>query len=100
MRYEVTSVTSGSAALSHCSEHRPALIITDQQMPEMSGLQMSNVVQLALGNEAPPIVLITGVDTSDADISPICRLLRKPVDPVVLVKLVEELVTRRNAGAG
>ena len=100
MRYEVTSVTSGAAALSYCSEHRPALIITDQQMPEMSGLQMSNVVQLALGSEAPPIVLITGVDTSDADISPICRLLRKPVDPVVLVKLVEELVTRRKPGVG
>lgn len=57
--YHVLSATNGRDCLALAQEHRPALIVTDFQMPALTGYDMS--VQLA-GDESTahiPIILLT-----------------------------------------
>ena len=55
----VTAVESGFAALAQLETTRPDIILLDQEMPEMDGLETSRQLHARLGVHTPPIISIT-----------------------------------------
>ena len=60
---EIIETTNGREALEHCKETQPDLVLTDLQMPEVGGLELTS--QLSLQYPNLPIVLMTAHGSED-----------------------------------
>ncbi|MGM0766528.1 MAG: hybrid sensor histidine kinase/response regulator [Pseudomonadota bacterium] len=96
---ETTIASCGADALEQIKS-QPAsvdLIITDQTMPRMTGLQLSQ--QLQRSHPTVPVVLYTGfseeLTEAEASKAGIIGLLRKPVDLTALYQLLARHLTER-----
>ncbi|MGI4746529.1 MAG: response regulator [Janthinobacterium lividum] len=58
--YHVTRAGNGRKAFDLLDQIRPALIITDYMMPVMNGLELADAVRASQGDDAPPIILMSG----------------------------------------
>ncbi len=58
--HRVVVAPDGHIALAMCTRNQPDLIISDVDMPTMSGTQMAWLLALRLGADSPPVVLWTG----------------------------------------
>lgn len=96
-KYKVFKATSGAEGLALLSKERVSVIISDQRMPEMSGVEM-----LAKSMKTHPDairILLTGYTDIDSVISAInsgqvYRYITKPWDPVDLANTVEKAVEK------
>jgi two-component system chemotaxis response regulator CheY len=89
----------GAEALSQLAGHRVGLVLTDQWMEGMGGLELTKTLKAGAANREIPVVVLT------SDVSPDRRealleagalgVLSKTVDPDALVRTV-----RRAIGAG
>ena len=97
---EAVCFTSASEALTWAGNHEAVLIIVDQNMPEMSGIDFIDQVR-ARNNAATPIVMITGHSEKELQREALKRgasaFLGKPVDPVAFVSLARNLIQLRGA---
>jgi response regulator RpfG family c-di-GMP phosphodiesterase len=97
---EAVCFTSAKEALTWLTSHEPVLIIVDQSMPELSGIEFISEVR-AGGNSATPIVMITGHSEKELQREALKRgasaFLGKPVDPVAFVSLARNLIQLRGA---
>jgi len=64
--YNVFTATSGAQALEILEKEEIALIIADQRMPEMSGIDFLEVLRSYLRFSDLPVVLLTGYDYDTA----------------------------------
>lgn len=91
-RYKVYAATDGLTATMWLSNGNiPDLIITDVQMPNIDGWQLSkNLASNALYSDIPVIVL-TGMDLKDnLQLYPnVAKVMNKPFDPIKLIELVD-----------
>ena len=98
-KYTVLKATSGQQALQLLDQHpgEIALIITDQRMPEMTGVDF---LQKTLENFPDTVrILLTGYTDLESVIAAvnqgqIYRYLTKPWDPVDLINTVDHAVDR------
>ncbi len=99
--YEVITAMDGEEALDLCIAEKPDMIITDYQMPFISGLEFCTEIQTS--NLAPgvPILMLTA---RGFDISPEQRaqaglkaVLAKPFSPREVLEKVSELLTATSA---
>jgi len=91
--YNVKAVASGSECLSLATSlNRPSLILLDQRMPTMTGLQvLSRLVQEERTKHIPVIMISAEPDLEDtARCFGVQNILSKPLDLNVLLKTVEE----------
>lgn len=96
-KYYVAKATSGAEALDILKETTPSLIISDQRMPSMTGVEfLEKSIQ-----HAPDAmrILLTGYTDIDSVIAAIntgqiYRYLTKPWDPVDLTKTVDTAIER------
>lgn len=58
--FEVESATNGAEALEKLGELRPAVIITDLEMPKMSGLELISALKARPESAAIPVVVLAG----------------------------------------
>jgi CheY-like chemotaxis protein len=58
--YDVAEAADGSAGLAAVREHRPDAVVSDIDMPTMSGVEMSQALRADPGTRALPILLISG----------------------------------------
>ena len=75
----------------------PDLIISDVQMPNMDGLEMSRNLYSNLLYRDIPVILLTGMQLSE-DMVPdlnIVQIVNKPFDPAALLEVVERQLTTR-----
>jgi DNA-binding response OmpR family regulator len=101
--HRVLVATNGRDAFDAAREHRPNLIITDYQMPLMSGLELAR----ALGDDAKtshiPVVMVTGrghrLPSTDLQDTNIRHLIAKPFSPRELLQSVEDLLRERQAAS-
>ncbi|HUR54753.1 MAG TPA: protein kinase, partial [Gemmataceae bacterium] len=102
--YEVVSATNGDAALAMISARPPALLISDVNMPGMSGPDVVARARAAVGDNAMktmlisgeiPEVALAGLLTSGAD-----DFLMKPFSPTELLARVRGLLLRRDRSPG
>jgi putative two-component system response regulator len=97
---EAVCFTSSREALNWCVHNEPTLIIVDQNMPELSGLDFISEVR-GRGLAHTPIVMITGTTDKELTREALKRgasaFLNKPVDPVAFVSLARNLISLRGA---
>jgi len=88
--YKVTCVTSGAAALSFLSSHRPGLFILDVEMPGMNGYELAKKIREA--KQSAPIIFLTGSATKESVLKALdagaADFIVKPTDKVHLLNRI------------
>ena len=96
--------SDGEEALGVARRERPSLIITDFQMPFMTGLELCTELAADPATAVIPVILLTarGHSLGDAVESPpnIRQILSKPFSPRAILNLVEELIGDAGNGRG
>ena len=92
--FTVETFATGAEFLLSLPEHRPACLVLDLHMPDLSGLD----VQMLIAREKfdVPLIIITGHDTPGARARVIERgakaYLRKPVDDELLLTAISDAI--------
>jgi CheY-like chemotaxis protein len=93
----VTVAASAEQAVQMCEQILPDVLLTDIAMPERDGFWL--VAELrrreGQGQRAIPVVAVTGQGHAPAGRSGFVEVLRKPVDPWELCRVVETHARRR-----
>ena len=94
--YEVISAKNGQEALEQMQRYRPSLVVTDLNMPVMSGLDFIEAARAAPEGQGVPILLLTSETASVLhDRARAVRAtgwLAKPLDADRLLSLVGDLI--------
>lgn len=93
--HDVVEAVDGREALERLRQHRPAIVITDLNMPVMDGLEfIENARKEACGVGLPMLLLTTetaGRLKERAKAVGATGWLNKPFDPDQLLRLVDQL---------
>jgi CheY-like chemotaxis protein len=95
--YQVTTADSASAALRRARTETFDLVISDIGMPQMNGYELAGQLRALEKYERVPMIAVTGYTEYD-DRGRSVRAgfnahLTKPIDPAVLLKLIQELLS-------
>ncbi|MHC4295132.1 MAG: response regulator [Planctomycetota bacterium] len=94
--YEVITAIDGEEALELCMTEKPDLLITDYQMPVMSGLQMCMELRKADKTRDIPTIMLTArgfdIGTDEMLEAGIAVVLAKPFSPREVLRCVSELL--------
>jgi CheY-like chemotaxis protein len=93
--FEADSAASGPEGLVLFARNRYDVVLTDLQMPGMSGWQVLAAVRRR--DERMPVVIVTGAGVRADDprlAQPGVALVRKPVDPDALAPVLARLLSR------
>ncbi len=101
-KYEVFKATSGAEALKILKQEKIALIVTDQRMPNMTGVEF--LTESMKMNPEAIRILLTGFTDIESVISAInsgqiYRYVTKPWDPVDLANTVDKAIERYDLSA-
>lgn len=92
--YAVATYATGAEFLRSLTEHRPACVVLDLNMPDLSGLDVQVLITRERFNV--PVIVITGHDTPEARARVTERgakaYLRKPVDDELLLKAIDDAI--------
>lgn len=95
--FNVTTAQDGEEALESCLAERPDLIITDFQMPRMSGLEFCMALRAGEHDHKIPVIMLTarGFDVSASEMAAagIALVVEKPFSPREILARVEELLS-------
>ena len=93
--YEVVATPDGAAALDAVRRHRPDVVVTDLDMPHMTGLDLCRAIRADERLRHIPVVLASGSllpgDDRAAEVGASAVLL-KPFLPAQLLALVSTLL--------
>ena len=96
--HEVVAATDGAAALEAVRRHRPDVVVTDVDMPRMTGLDLCRAIRADEALRHIPVVLASGSmlpgDARAAEVGANATLL-KPFLPAQLLSLVASLLPSR-----
>lgn len=100
--YEVETHPDGRAAWESVAADPPALLVTDCQMPRMSGLDLLRNIRATPATAAVPAIMLTGkgLELDEADVQDAfgaVRLFSKPFSPRELLTAVAEMAPARTA---
>ena len=96
LHVDVASATSGNEALQHFENGAADILITDLMMPEMTGLEL--IEKLNIEPFSPPTFsfLVTAHDTTDfidaAERLKVKRVITKPVHPEWICQVVTQAI--------
>ena len=96
--FEVLVANDGEEALEVAQQELPALIITDLQMPFLSGLEVARKLFQKPATRDIPIVVLTarglGLSGEDLSESSIRQVLSKPFSPKQVLECALEILTK------
>jgi serine/threonine-protein kinase len=97
----IECVENGEAALTACRRETPDLLISDLDMPEMNGIELTAALREDESTRQLPIVVATGVG-GPSDWRVLSRLgadsfMIKPFDAIQLISIAENLIARETA---
>src|ERR1044071_1494654 len=95
--WECVAVDNGKKALELVRSLRPELVVTDVQLPDMSGFQLCQSLKRDPGTRAIPVVMITARFTEPDDKvqgfeSGADEYFSKPFDPVLFVARIKSIL--------
>lgn len=94
--YRVLTAEDGEEGLAAAIEHRPNLIITDYQMPFMTGLELCVALKRHEATASIPALMLTargsGLDDDDLEQTNIAAVLSKPFSPREILAKVQDLL--------
>ena len=98
--YEVLSAGDGEEGLELALEELPDLIITDFQMPFMTGLEMCQALATNKETEEIPVIMLTArghsLNDEDVSIGNIRHVVHKPFSPRAVLELVKSQLFGNN----
>jgi DNA-binding response OmpR family regulator len=79
--YEPLLLERPERALDEVPRRRPVAMIVDYSMPRLTGAELASRLQGSLGDECPPLILVTGdlEELSPAERAPFAAAFGKPV---------------------
>jgi two-component system alkaline phosphatase synthesis response regulator PhoP len=95
--YEVYTAMDGEEALELCKTENPDLLITDYQMPMMSGLELCRRIGEEVGRTIPSIMLTARGFDAESEIMQtvgVAMVLAKPFSPRELLDKVNEILKK------
>ena len=87
--FHVIAVSDGVEALRALDTATPALIVLDLGLPRLSGRDVAREIAARADTRAVPVVVVTGLDADGLPATVPMTVLRKPIDPELLVRTVE-----------
>lgn len=96
--YDVITAVDGGEALELCATEKPDLLITDYQMPVMTGLELCRQLRNTPQTRGIPAIMLTarGFDIEPAEMleAGIAAVLTKPFSPREILMKVNELLQK------
>lgn len=94
--YEVITAVDGEEALEYATRQSPDIIITDFQMPYMTGLELCRALAGNPATAAIPVLMLTArghaLDSEDLALGNIRDVLSKPFSPRAVVEQIQRLL--------
>ena len=94
--YEVISAENGTEAFELACEEKPDIIVTDFQMPIMTGLELVKKIRQSETTKDIPVIMLTarGFAVEDEPIEnlQISEFLSKPFSPRELLRIIEDIL--------
>ncbi len=101
--YKVITAMDGEEALELCRSERPDMLITDFQMPYMSGLELCMKLQESEDTKHIPALMLTArgfnIEPSEMVASGIKAVLAKPFSPREILQKVKDMIGEPQAVA-
>lgn len=99
--FEVLTAENGAQAFQMAQEHRPDIIITDYQMPVLSGIELIEKLRQNPDTEQTPVIMLTArnfsIDDDQKERLGIADCLSKPFSPREVLQTVEEVLNQNTA---
>lgn len=100
--FEVVTAEDGEQAYELAVEHRPVLIVTDLQMPYMSGIDLARKLNEHNELRSIPVILLSArgyvVEQESKMLSNIRQVIEKPFSARDVVARIQELIATEEAG--
>ena len=94
--YEVITAMDGEEAFELIQSELPDAVITDMQMPKLTGLELCHMLRQLPATREIPVVMLTArgyaLKTVETEAAGIRHILSKPFSPRQIVEIVEQLV--------
>jgi CheY-like chemotaxis protein len=94
--FQAVTASTGDEAIEEARRHRPALILLDKNMPEMSGHEVIQALRTEPGLEAVPILILSGDPISRSELKALGAegAVQKPFDIPALVAQIRQHLGR------
>lgn len=93
--FVVIAVEDGLDALHRVEVQKPDAVVLDLALPRLDGRDVHRELAARPDTLDIPIVVVSGTDTSDLNPDDFACVLRKPVNPDVLLTAVENCLRQR-----
>ncbi|MDD5327778.1 MAG: response regulator [Phycisphaerae bacterium] len=97
--YEVISAEDGVKAFALACAEKPDIIVTDYQMPGMTGLELVRKLRQNETTKNIPVIMLTArgfaVEDKEQEELEISELLSKPFSPKELLRSIEDILYQR-----
>jgi len=94
--FEVVTADNGLDAYKLCCEEKPDIILTDYQMPGLTGIELIEKIRGTSGFENVPVIMLTArgfaVDDQQREKLNIAECISKPFSPKELLNHVENVL--------
>ncbi len=94
--YEVISAENGADAYNLACQEKPDVIVTDYQMPVMSGLELVEKLRQNEQTRYTPVIMLTArgfaIEEQQKEQLRISQFLSKPFSPKELLRSVEDIL--------
>jgi two-component system alkaline phosphatase synthesis response regulator PhoP len=94
--YEVVTADNGADAYALACEHKPDIVITDYQMPGLTGLELIEKLRSTPQTAAIPVIMLTArgfaIDDRQKESLGISFCLGKPFSPREVFQTVEDVL--------
>ncbi len=101
--YDVRTAADGEEAFETATDDPPDLIITDFQMPYMTGLELCQALAKQESTASVPLLILTArgyaLDDEDLRINGIKGVISKPFSPRAILQLVEKTLRENSTDA-
>ncbi|HOK66020.1 MAG TPA: response regulator [Anaerohalosphaeraceae bacterium] len=97
--FEVFTADNGSQAYQLACTHHPDIIVTDYQMPAMTGLELIEKLRKNPDTADTPVLLLTArgfaIDPQQKESLRVAACLSKPFSPREVLHCIEEVLAQR-----
>jgi two-component system alkaline phosphatase synthesis response regulator PhoP len=97
--YEVISAENGAAAFELAREEQPDIVVTDFQMPVMTGLELVRELRRNEATKDTPVIMLTArgfaIEEEQKEDLQISEFLSKPFSPKELLRSIEDILHHR-----
>jgi two-component system alkaline phosphatase synthesis response regulator PhoP len=94
--YEVTSADNGAEAFALACEEKPDIIVTDYQMPRMTGLELVERLRQCEQTKDIPVIMLTArnfaISRQQQEELQISECISKPFSPKELLGNIEDVL--------